>query len=494
MSGAVYTFIFTQDATGGRTLTFDTNYIFPAVVSSPTLSASSGATDSAQFVSDGTYLYYISGFATAAAPCVAPTNLSVAVTINTSNVTTNLSWTNNSSNLQSNLIQRSSDGVTNWISTGTVSAGSTSTSFVDSDLSTYAYHWRVAANCGLAGTNFSLARQGASSIPGPTSVKRTPINSTSATISWGAASGATGYEISRSIVGVGLWTVIATPSAGSTSYTDSNLALNAAYSYRVRAVQGSNYSGYYDALTECGTPAQFTCGTTGNDCYSNPNAVLGASAVTPGGRCLTMIYANGSSGFTVWKDQYSNNILSPNGLDSWSMALNLNGKGQTTTPFNDGNLGTSSTVIAGRSCPTNVYISDTNKISTGNCLYYTPIYGAQTLNAAGNDSGAELGFGGTSSRVWYFGNIATCSSKKMRLPTLFETASSDPGGSNKPTDVTPTAFSSATGVPSGSGNTWTASAYSGGTYWTWSSNTAGGNGLVGDYGVWSSLIVRCVLP
>ena len=43
--GGVYTFIFTQDATGGRTLTFGGNYKFPSGISAPTLSSAPGVTD-----------------------------------------------------------------------------------------------------------------------------------------------------------------------------------------------------------------------------------------------------------------------------------------------------------------------------------------------------------------------------------------------------------------------------------------------------------------
>jgi len=501
VAGAVYTFIFTQDATGGRTLTFGNNYIFPGAISSLALSAAPGATDSAQFVSDGTYLYYISGFASAAALCLAPTDLLVAVTINSTDITTNLTWANPSANQQNTIIQRSADGVTNWTSMATVSAGTTSHSYTDSDLATQSYYWRVTANCGLSGTNSSLAKQGTSSIPGPNSVTRTPISSTSATISWTAASGATGYEISRSIVGANTWSVIATPGAGATSYTDTGLALNVAYSYRIRAAQSSNYSNYFAATTVCGTPAQFSCGTTDNDCYSNVGAVYGASAVTPGGRCLTMVYANGSSGFTVWKDQYSSNILGANGLDSWSMALIPSGRGQSTTPFSDTYLGAASTVLEGRACPTNVYMSDTNKLSTSNCLYYTPVYASQLMNTGGNDNGAQLGIANWSSTAWYEGNIATCSGKNMRLPTLYEAAVNNPGNTNnnKP-DHTPS-FNPVKGVPSAAGGTWTSTSYTynpvNGTlftsvFWTWSGNSSAGANYYS--GGTDSNYVRCVVP
>ncbi len=42
--------------------------------------------------------------------------------------------------------------------------------------------------------------------------------------------------------------------------------------------------------------------------------------------------------------------------------LNLNGKDQSSTDFEDADLGTRSTVIGGRACPDNVYIDDANQV------------------------------------------------------------------------------------------------------------------------------------
>jgi hypothetical protein len=496
VAGATYTFMFTQDGTGGRTLTFDSNYKFPSSISAPVLTSAPGVTDAAQFVSDGTYLYYMSGFASATAPCFAPTNVTVAVGIGAASVTTTLTWYDTNTTEVSYSIDRSADGVTGWTPLTSVAANSTTASYTDADLSTQSYYWRATANCGVSGSNSSVALTGTSSVTTPTGVIQSRSGNTT-TLSWNDTPSEDSYQIERAVNG-GAWGNINNPVQNSTSYSDTGLDANTVYTYRIRAVQGASYSAYGLASMACPTPATFTCGYSGNDCYSNVNAVFGASAVTPNGRCLTMVYANGTSGFLVWKDQSSSKILSPNGLDSWSMALNLSGRGKSTTAFSDPNLGTGSTVLAGRVCPTNVYIDDTNKVSTGNCLYYTPSYAVQATNAGGDDGGAQLGFSTFSGAAWYRGNMAICSSKKMRPPTLYETSTSNPGGGNLPLDASPT-FDATNGVP---GTGWTSTcvynACTGGnsSYWGWSGTSAsygcgsnGGNGFS-----YPGRNVTCVLP
>ena len=126
-AGINYSFIFIQDATGGRALTFESSYIFPTSVGTPTLSTGAGMVDTAQFLSDGTYLYYLSGFANASTPCLAPTNVTVATTVGSS-VTTDLTWIDPNSNSQNDIIQRSVDGATGWVSLITAAKGITSAS------------------------------------------------------------------------------------------------------------------------------------------------------------------------------------------------------------------------------------------------------------------------------------------------------------------------------------------------------------------------------
>ena len=381
-------------------------------------------------------------------------------------MTTTLTWYDTNTSETSYSIDRSADGVTGWTALTSVAANSTTASYTDADLGTQSYYWRATANCGVSGSNSSIALRGTSSVTTPTGLTQTR-NGTTTSLSWNDTASEDSYQIERAVNG-GAWANITNPAQNATSYTDTGLDSNTVYTYRIRAVQGSSFSAYGVASMAYPTPATFTCGTVDNDCYSNVNAVLGASAVTPNGRCLTMLYANGSSGFLVWKDQSSTKILSPNGLDSWSMALNLSGRGKSTTAFSDPNLGTAST------------------------------YAVQATNAGGDDSGAQLGFSTFVGAAWYRGNMAICSSKRMRPPTLYETSAPNPGGSNLPLDASPT-FNAISGVP---GTGWTSTcvynACTGGSssYWGWTGNSAGyGCGSNGGNGYsYPGRSVICVLP
>ena len=243
-----------------------------------------------------------------------------------------------------------------------------------------------------------------------------------------------------------------------------------------------------------------TCGdTAANNCYTGLNAAplqaIG-QVTTPGGKNLVYVFANGSSGFKVWKDSGSNKVLRANGIDQWAMTLNVNGRGQTVTVFNDANLGTVSTLLAGRSCPNNVYIDDSNKFTTGNCLYYDQGNAAQAYSAAGTSQTTlgQIGLSTWSTAAWYCGNLDTCAQKGMRVPTLFETKANAPGQYTPTTDGTPV-YAGSKGVPSYGSGSWTASAFI--VYanegWQWNGTTASSNsaGYMFGLGSWT---VRCVLP
>ncbi len=239
------------------------------------------------------------------------------------------------------------------------------------------------------------------------------------------------------------------------------------------------------------------CGDDGNSCYDDTLAKDNGFAATPTGKIIEYVYANGLSGFKVWKEFNGTRILRANGKDEWAKKLNVNGKGLSDTDFIDANIGAHSTVIGGRSCPPNVYIDDSNKFTTGNCLYYSPSYGTQRLNDAGT-SQTTLGqiglatwssYNGGAAR-WYVGNINTCASRGMRLPTIFESATTTITNSNYPiADGYPT-FAQSSGVPSAAGSTWSASSYTAYTssYWMWSGSSVNLSSY--DY----SYYLLCVLP
>ncbi len=254
------------------------------------------------------------------------------------------------------------------------------------------------------------------------------------------------------------------------------------------------------------------------DCFSGDLAV-GSKRQGPDGSIMVLEYANGSSGFKVWKEENGSRILNASGLIEKGWQKNLNRAG---TAF-EGDL-TSSVVIAqigGRVCPTNVFLDFSNMAATDRCLYYDTGNAVQRLDDANPDTGgpsgalesedwlmqwSRAGTGRTTNSSYFEGNIKTCADKGMRLPTIYETTMTA-ASSNRPTgdlianggslSAHPT-FATTNGVPSFSSHTWTASASTNHShlFWTWSGTASSTAYYDGWYGTCSSGCrnVRCVLP
>lgn len=243
-----------------------------------------------------------------------------------------------------------------------------------------------------------------------------------------------------------------------------------------------------------------------DDCYcegSAPNyaqdLAIGTERSGPNGGTLSLQYANGSSGFKIWREKGGSRILNATGLVSngWQQQLSRFGASFSATDF------TAGANIDGRVCPTHVFLSHSNMTATGRCLYYDGGNAAQTLKAAtgveaedwldvADSTATGQGFGIS----YYEGNIKTCADKGMRLPTMYETTMDKPtkylpGGDDLLS--VPTWAGSSNGVPDvGSSPTWTASNYSRfvNSFWAWSGTT----GIEQQLGYHESLAVRCVLP
>ena len=232
------------------------------------------------------------------------------------------------------------------------------------------------------------------------------------------------------------------------------------------------------------------------------------TATSAGYACLSdgeqvdYVYANGSSGFKVWKQHSGTNILQASGRwassSDWQQTLNANGKGFSGTLFNYSIQGSG---IAGRSCPVNgtlpsVYINDSDKVDSNYCLYYDSGSITKALNYYGTtQTSPDIGLASWSSALWYVGNYQFCANEGMRLPTAYETQTTRISNSNYPTDASPTfastvatcqGGSSTCGAPSG----WTASSDAIATteYWYQSGTNSFGS-------VYSNINqVVCVLP
>jgi len=254
----------------------------------------------------------------------------------------------------------------------------------------------------------------------------------------------------------------------------------------------------------------YTTPACAGDCYlegSSPNFAQGLSIGTervggPSGATLTLQFANGSSGFKIWKEKSGNRILNSSGLVSngWQKQLTRAGTAFSATDFTNG------ANIAGRVCPPNVFVSHSNMTASNRCVYFDGGSAAQLLTAAGGvvaedqlTGWGDANSGRGSGSSYYEGNIATCAGKGMRLPTLYETTLPDPGWGVPSSDgiATPT-WAGSSGVPGYNGaQTWTASAnlVSGKRYWTWLESAAGNACAAGDCsGGPHERVVRCVIP
>lgn len=133
---------------------------------------------------------------------------------------------------------------------------------------------RMQALFGAGGSRVALLSSLGCVAPGggtcavPSGLGSSSITSSSATVSWGAVSGATSYNLQYKTAASSTWTTVNT---ASTSYGLSGLAASTTYNYQVQAVCSSGSSAYSSA-------SSFTTGATGGTC--NTPTGLAASAIT----------------------------------------------------------------------------------------------------------------------------------------------------------------------------------------------------------------------
>jgi hypothetical protein len=240
------------------------------------------------------------------------------------------------------------------------------------------------------------------------------------------------------------------------------------------------------------------------DCYlegTSPNyaqdLAIGTERQGPSDVTMSLQFADGISGFKIWKEKGGTRILNATGVvvNGWQKQLTRAGTAFSAADFTTGSN------ITGRVCPPNVFLSHSNMTATGRCLYYD----AGTVGMLRLDAAAGSG---TESEDWlsdwstaatgrgtglshYEGNIKTCADKGMRLPVMYETTMNTPPNMLPSGDsITPTWAGSANGVPAAGTLSWTSGGYPAGTtrFWCWS-------GTSSSY--WDSYFeryVRCVLP
>jgi fibronectin type 3 domain-containing protein len=201
-------------------------------------------------VSGHTYDYEVQAFdggaasaatkmAAASTPLAAPSGLSATVMSPTS---VQLSWTNNDSSTLGYIILRSSDGV-HFSQIAKLTTPAVTTYLDKAATSAHTFQYKVEA---VAGTIVSAATDAATAstpLAPPASLTAAASGPTSVVLTWqDKETTALGYYVLRATDGVN-FTLLATVSGPkATTYTDTSVSSNSAYSYKVECFTGNNTS------------------------------------------------------------------------------------------------------------------------------------------------------------------------------------------------------------------------------------------------------------
>ena len=176
---------------------------------------------------------------------IAPSNLLVSSNLASSTWSAILNWNDNSSNETGFVIERA-------IGTSTFSFLASTTantvSYTDSPLSAgVTYSYLVYAMNSYGNSTYSNTASTTTIVPtpnAPTNLSATATTSSAVIINWtDNSNNESGFVVERSLDG-STWGAIATTSVNATNYDDAGLNPATTYYYRVRAFNGSGYSGY----------------------------------------------------------------------------------------------------------------------------------------------------------------------------------------------------------------------------------------------------------
>jgi hypothetical protein len=201
--------------------------------------------------------------------CNAVTGLTSSSVTSTS---ATLSWTAAAGALSYN-IQYRIVGTTGWTSTT-----STTTSKAISGLTASSnYEWQVQTVCSSGSSAFTSSAIFNTSAPScntPTGATAGSINTTQATISWSAASGAVTYNLNWKISTSGVYTTIS--GITNTSYVLTGLTSCTAYNYQVQTVCSSGSSAFSNAgtFTTSGCAVSYCASQGTNTSYEYINKVV----------------------------------------------------------------------------------------------------------------------------------------------------------------------------------------------------------------------------
>jgi len=192
------------------------------------------------------------------APPAAPSSLT-ATAVSASQI--NLAWTDNSSNEDGFKIERKTGAAGTYAEVGSVGVGVTAFSNTGLAASTQ-YFYRVFAHNTGGNSVFSneanATTTGTVTVPAaPTSLTATAVSSSQINLAWvDNSNNEDGFKIERRDPGSSVYTEIAIVAANVTSYSNTGLAANTKYGYRVRSYNSagnSAYSNIVSATTLTGT-------------------------------------------------------------------------------------------------------------------------------------------------------------------------------------------------------------------------------------------------
>lgn len=223
-----------------------------------------------------------SNFSTPAPVCAIPSGLnSTAVT----NASATLNWTA-VSGASSYVIQYRITGTASW-----TTATSTTTSKAISGLTASSnYEFQVQTVCSASNSSaFSTSSSFTTAAPPcntPTGLSSSAITDNSATISWTAVSGATGYSIQYRVTGTSVWN---TSTSTSVSKSLSGLSASSTYEFQVQTTCAASATSSFSSSATFTTPAP-PC---------NVPSGLSSSGLTSNGALLSWTAFAGATGYTV---------------------------------------------------------------------------------------------------------------------------------------------------------------------------------------------------